>query len=129
MTKTLTEAATKNALDDTAKELKEASKPKGPMKEKIVGNDLGAKREQDHYVAEEHQGDHHVQGAVGGSHRAQGTDQGREGQGGNTADMEEIWGLSSIARPKLNHSPSSPPGQVGSHKPAADHNWRIQPSH
>ena len=38
VTKTLTEAATKNALDDTAKlkELKEASKPKGSMQEKIV---------------------------------------------------------------------------------------------
>ena len=40
----------------------------------------------------------------------------------NTAEMEEIWGPSSIAMPRINHLPSSLPVQAWSPKPAADHN-------
>ena len=39
----------------------------------------------------------------------------------NTAEMEEIWGPSSIAMPHLNRLPSWPPVQAWSPKPAADH--------
>ena len=39
----------------------------------------------------------------------------------NTTEMEEIWGPSSIAMPRVIHLPSSPPVQAWSPKPAADH--------
>ena len=36
----------------------------------------------------------------------------------NTAEMEEIWGPSSMALPRMNRSPSSPPVRAGSSNPA-----------
>ena len=44
-----------------------------------------------------------------------------EGKTINTTEMVEIWGPSSMALPQLNCSPSSPPVQAGSSKPAGNY--------
>ena len=97
ITEALTEAPTVNVIVDTV-EPKEATKPKA--------------------LAEEHT----MPKALIGTKEAKEAGQTREAEVKmiNTAEMEEIWDPSSMALPRINKSPSSPPVRAGSPKPAKD---------
>ena len=99
-TEARTEAPTKSKIFNTA-EPKETIRPKAPMEEHTMAKaPIGAKE------AEE----------------AGETEEAEEAKGKmiNTAEMEEIWGPSSMALPRINRSSSSPPVRAGSPKPAED---------
>ena len=97
ITEALTEAPTVNVIVDTV-EPKEATKPKA--------------------LAEEHT----MPKALIRTKEAKEAGQTREAEVKmiNTAEMEEIWDPSSMALPRINKSPSSPPVRAGSPKPAKD---------